>query len=151
MHETLLCMKALCTTSVALNRLTEIESELFPALLKMLFDEEKKGPSEFTTRGIIINLLFTQLSTAGSNEDAAARASRILSYLRDPTPPEEKQPLNFIANIYQSRPYRVWCKEVTNVSKEVFWIFLHHLNVIPIVKSDSTLSSDPPLDRKSVV
>lgn len=144
MHETLLCMKGLCTTSVALNRLTEIEGELFPALLKMLFDEEKKGPSEFTTRGIIINLLFTQLSTAGSNEDAAARASRILSYLRDPTPPEENQPLNFIANIYQSRPYRVWCKEVTNVSKEVFWIFLHHLNVIPIVKSD-TPSSNPPL------
>ena len=45
MHETLLCMKGLCTTSVALNRLTEIEGELFPALLKMLFDEEKKGPS----------------------------------------------------------------------------------------------------------
>lgn len=30
---------------------------LFPALLAMLFGEDKKGPSEFTTRGIIINLL----------------------------------------------------------------------------------------------
>lgn len=141
LHETLLCMKALCTTSVALKRLTDIESELFPALLKMLFDEEKKGPSEFTTRQIIINLLFTQLDTASSNNDATTRASRLLSYLRDPTPPEENQPLNFIANIYQSRPYRIWCKEVTNVAKEVFWIFLHHLNVIPIVKSDDTSSA----------
>lgn len=136
LHETLLCLKALCTTSAALKRLTEIESDLFPALLRMLFDEDKKGPSEFTTRGLIINLMFTQLSTAPSPEDAATRATRILSYLSDPSPPEENQPLSFIANIYQSRPYRVWCKEVTNVSKEVFWIFLHHLNVIRVVSSD---------------
>lgn len=142
LHETLLCLKALCTTSVALQRLTAIEGEIFPALLKMLFDEEKKGPSEYTTRSIIINLLFTQLSTASSAEDAALRAARILSYLRDPTPPEENQPLSFIANIYQSRPYRVWCKEISNVTKEVFWIFLHHLNVIPIVKSEKTSLED---------
>ncbi|KAI9373835.1 GTPase binding protein Rid1 [Aspergillus egyptiacus] len=134
LHETLLCLKALCTTSIALQRLTNVEGELFPALLGMLFDKERKGPSEFTTRGIIINLLFTQLSTAVSDEDAAARAGRILMYLRDP--PEENQPLSFIANIYQSRPYRVWCKEVTNVTKEVFWIFLHHLNVIPLAESE---------------
>ncbi|KAL4776368.1 armadillo-type protein [Aspergillus nidulans var. acristatus] len=139
LHETLLCLKALCTTSVALQRLTDIEAELFPALLGMLFDKEKKGPSEFTTRGIIINLIFTQLSTAASAEDGAARTTRILSYLRDP--PEENQPLSFIANIYQSRPYRVWCKEISNVTKEVFWIFLHHLNVIPVVQTDKSLGS----------
>ncbi|KAL4808417.1 armadillo-type protein [Aspergillus unguis] len=139
LHETLLCLKALCTTSVALQRLTDIEAELFPALLSMLFDKEKKGPSEFTTRGIIINLIFTQLSTAVSTDDAAARARRILTYLNDP--PEETQPLSFIANIYQSRPYRVWCKEISNVTKEVFWIFLHHLNVIPVVESDQTSGS----------
>ncbi|KAL3477153.1 armadillo-type protein [Aspergillus californicus] len=136
LHETLLCLKALCTTSIALQHLTNIEAELFPALLSMLFDKEKKGPSEFTTRGIIMNLIFTQLSTAVSAEDAAARTARILSYLRDP--PEENQTLSFIADIYQSRPYRVWCKEVTNVTKEVFWIFLHHLNVIPVVESDKS-------------
>ncbi|OJJ49049.1 hypothetical protein ASPZODRAFT_129428 [Penicilliopsis zonata CBS 506.65] len=136
LHETLLCLKGLCTTSVALKRLTTIESELFPALLKMLFDEEKKGPSEFTTRTIIMNLLFTQLSMAPTSAIAAERAIRILSYLRDPAPSEENQPPAFIANIYQCRPYRVWCKEVTNVTKEVFWIFLHHLNVIPIVKDE---------------
>jgi hypothetical protein len=124
---------------VALQRLTDIEAELFPALLGMLFDKEKKGPSEFTTRGIIINLIFTQLSTAASAEDGAARTTRILSYLRDP--PEENQPLSFIANIYQSRPYRVWCKEISNVTKEVFWIFLHHLNVIPVVQTDKSLGS----------
>ncbi|KAF7592449.1 hypothetical protein BBP40_000230 [Aspergillus hancockii] len=140
LHETLLCLKALCTTSVALQHLTAIEGEIFPSLLKMLFDEEKKGPSEYTTRSVIINLLFTQLSTASSAEDAVSRATRILSYLRDPTPPEENQPLSFIANIYQSRPYRIWCKEISNVTKEVFWIFLHHLNVIPVVKSENPTS-----------
>ncbi|KAL4930760.1 uncharacterized protein BDV17DRAFT_37749 [Aspergillus undulatus] len=134
LHETLLCLKALCTTSAALQRLTDFEAELFPTLLSMLFDKEKKGPSEFTTRGIIINLIFTQLSTAVSTDDAAARTARLLSYLKDP--PEENEPLSFIANIYQSRPYRVWCKEIVNVTKEVFWIFLHHLNVIPVVESD---------------
>ena len=102
----------------------------------MLFDEEKKGPSEFTTRGIIINLLFTQLAETTPTDGPAKRAQRILSYLRDPLPTEHDQPVSFIANIYQCRPYRVWCKEVTNVTKEVFWIFLHHLNVIPFPKAD---------------
>lgn len=115
----------------------------------MLFDEEKKGPSEFTTRGIIINLLFTQLSSP-SSEKPVDRAQRLLSYLKDPSPTENNQPLAFIANIYQSRPYRVWCREVTNVTKEVFWIFLHHLNVIPLPKAD--ISNDPfveaPVDRR---
>jgi hypothetical protein len=32
-------------------------------------------------------------------------------------------------------PYQVWCKEMTNVTKEVFWIFIHHLNVIPVPPS----------------
>jgi hypothetical protein len=121
---------------VALAHLAAIEDELFPALLHMLFDEEKKGPSEFTTRGIIANLLFTQLSTAPAGESATKCAKKILGYLKDPAPPADSQPLAFIANIYQSRPYRVWCKEVTNVTKEVFWIFLHHLNVIPLPKTE---------------
>lgn len=122
--------------------LTRIEGELFPALLKMLFDEEKKGPSEFTTRGIIINLLFTQLSAITPRDPPAKRAERILSYLRDPSPDHESQPVSFIAEIYQARPYRVWCKEVTNTTKEVFWIFLHHLNVIPLPKSDQLKPDD---------
>jgi hypothetical protein len=133
LHETLLCLKALCTTSLALQRLATVAKDLFPALLSMLFDEEKKGPSEFTTRGIILSLLFTYLSTS-SAEAMPARASEILGFLRDPCPEDQK--VAFIANIYQSRPYRVWSKEVTNVTKEVFWIFLHHLNVIPMARQE---------------
>ncbi|KAJ5205896.1 Diaphanous GTPase-binding [Penicillium cf. griseofulvum] len=148
LHEALLCLKALCTTSAALAHLSAIEDELFPALLHMLFDEEKKGPSEFTTRGIIANLLFTQLSTAPAGEPATKRAKQILSYLRDPAPPVDNQPLSFIANIYQSRPYRVWCKEITNVTKEVFWIFLHHLNVIPLPKSEDLFGEKTPVDTR---
>lgn len=29
------------------------------------------------------------------------------------------------------RPYKIWQKEISNVSKEVFWIFLHHVNIVP--------------------
>ena len=130
LHETLLCLKALCTTSSALSQLSVIQSTLFPILLGMIFDEEKKGPSEFTTRNIVISLLFTYLSNS-SSYDLATRARILLSYLRDPSKPEEAQPPGFIASMHHPRPYRVWCKEVVNVTKEVFWIFLHHLNVIP--------------------
>lgn len=112
--------------------LVSIQDVLFPTLLGMLFDKENKGPSEFTTRGIIITLLFFYLSAA-SIPERPIRAQKIMSYIRDPTPPEDQQPLSFIANIYQNRPYRDWCKEVSDVSKEVFWIFLHQANVVPIL------------------
>lgn len=57
LHEGLLCLKGLCTTERALAELDMVADELFPALLGMLFDEEKKGPAEYTTRTIIINIL----------------------------------------------------------------------------------------------
>lgn len=57
MHESLLCLKGLCTTEIAIAELDMVADELFPALLGMLFDEEKKGPAEYTTRTIIINIL----------------------------------------------------------------------------------------------
>ncbi|KAI9678788.1 MAG: hypothetical protein M1817_005846 [Caeruleum heppii] len=129
LHETLLCLKALCTTAVALQQLQMLESTLFPKLLGMLFDQERKGPSEFNTRGIIISLIFTHLSAANA-DNLAPRARTILSYLRDPCPATDNQPLGFITDMHQSRPYKVWCKEVSNVTKEVFWIFLHHTNII---------------------
>ena len=96
----------------------------------MLFDEEKKGPSEFTTRSILISLLFTYLSDSPPS-DFNHRAQTLLSYLRDPAPPEAARPPGFIASMHQPRPYRIWCKEMVNVTKEVFWIFLHHMNIIP--------------------
>ena len=96
----------------------------------MLFDKERKGPSEFTTRGIIISLLFTYLSTSPP-DCMEVRAQTILSYLRDPSKPEDAQPPGFITSIYQPRPYRTWCNETVSVTKEVFWIFLHHMNIVP--------------------
>ncbi len=57
LHEALLCLKGLCSTELAAQQLCRLEGSLFPALLAMLFDKEHKGPSEFNTRGIIINLL----------------------------------------------------------------------------------------------
>lgn len=40
------------------------------------------------------------------------------------------------------RPYKSWCQEVSNVTKEVFWIFLHHLNVVPQPKRPGSAGSD---------
>lgn len=133
LHETLLCLKALCTTSTALQKLSTIEKPLFTALLSMLFDPENKGPSEFTTRSIILHLLFAHLSSALKDPaQLPNRVRTILSYLSDPTPPAEKQPLPFILDMRQNRPYKVWCQEIVNVTKDVFWIFMHQLNVVPL-------------------
>jgi hypothetical protein len=105
----------------------------------MLFDEEKKGPSEFTTRNIVTSLLFTYLKSASLTE-RPHRAQVLLSYLRDPEPKEEERPVGFVLEMRRDRPYRVWCKEVVNVTKEVFWIFLHNLNVIALPSSSSSTS-----------
>ncbi|RYP35950.1 hypothetical protein DL767_003639 [Monosporascus sp. MG133] len=129
LHENLLCLKALCTTALALQYLHSIQATLFPALLHMLFDPEKKGPSEFTTRNIITSVLFTYIQSA-SPQERLARAKTVLGHLRDPEPKEEERPLGFVLEMRRDRPYRVWCKEVVSVTKEVFWIFLHHLNVV---------------------
>ncbi|KAL9115188.1 MAG: hypothetical protein Q9227_000982 [Pyrenula ochraceoflavens] len=144
LHESLLCLKALCTTTLALQRLVVIQDTIFPALLHMLFDEEKKGPSEFATRNIVMSLLFMHLSDTVQSPESTrvARAQKILSFLRDPAPEDDKQPLGFIQQMHSPRPYRVWCKEIVNVTKEVFWIFLHHLNVIPVATQDSASASE---------
>lgn len=129
LHEALLCLKALCTTALALSHLEKVQAELFPRLIHLIFDEEKKGPSEFSTRNVITSILFTYLQSAPL-EQREKRAETLLTYLRDPVPKEEERPLGFVLQMHQERPYRVWCKEVLNVTKEVFWIFLHTLNVI---------------------
>jgi hypothetical protein len=141
LHETLLCLKALSTTSLALQRLDQIQNEFFPALLQMLFDPEKKGPSEFTTRGVIVSLLFAHLSAVigSSPEETQKRAMTVLNFLKDPKPENDKQPLDFVSQMHTPRPYRIWCKEVVNVTKEVFWIFLHHMTVVPILEVDESV------------
>ncbi|KAF2200314.1 hypothetical protein GQ43DRAFT_418255 [Delitschia confertaspora ATCC 74209] len=131
LHEALRALKGLCTTDAALKRLCEIAPSLFPVLLAMLFDEEHKGPSEFTTRELIISLLFIHLSAAPENE-LASRAYALLEYLQDPIKEKESSTIPFILEMHERRPYKVWCKEITNVTKEVFWIFIHYLNVFPI-------------------
>lgn len=105
------------------------QSTLFPALLHLIFDPEKKGPSEFTTRGIITSVLFTYIQSAPP-EDRIVRARTVLGHLRDPKPKDDEAPVDFVLEMRRERPYRVWCKEAIGVTKEVFWIFLHHLNVV---------------------
>ncbi|KAK7991851.1 hypothetical protein PG996_013137 [Apiospora saccharicola] len=129
LHENLLCLKALCTTALALQYLHSKQSTLFPALLHLIFDPEKKGPSEFTTRGIITSVLFTYIQSAPP-EDRIVRVRTVLAHLRDPKPKDDEAPVDFVLEMRRDRPYRVWCKEAIGVTKEVFWIFLHHLNVV---------------------
>lgn len=131
LHEDLLCLKALCTTALALQYIHEIQGTLFPALIHMIFDPEKKGPSEFTTRNIITSVLLTYIQD-GNPKERVARAHTVLSYLRDPDPKDEERPVDFVLEMRRERPYRVWNKEVVCVTKEVFWIFLHNLNVIAL-------------------
>ncbi|KAL6882802.1 armadillo-type protein [Trichoderma longibrachiatum] len=131
LHENLLCLKALSTTAKAMEYLHLVQADLFPKLLHLLFDPEKKGPSEFTTRNIVTSVLFTYIESASSAE-RVIRARSVLRHLRDPEPEESARPLPFVLEMRQERPYRVWCKEVVNVTKEVFWIFLHHLNVVAL-------------------
>jgi hypothetical protein len=116
--------------------LHSIRADLFPKLLHMLFDPEKKGPSEFATRDIIISVLFTYIQS-GNLQERASRAQTVLSYLRDPEPKEDDRPVPFVLEMRRERPYRVWCKEVVSVTKEVFWIFLHHLNVVALPASQA--------------
>lgn len=133
LHEVLRCLKGLCTTDSALKQLTGLAPSLYPALLAMLFDEEHKGPSEFTTRELIVQIIFAHLATA-PEEEMHTRARELLKYLKDPAKEKESSTVPFILQMHQPRPFQVWCKEITNVTKEVFWIFIHHLNVVPIPK-----------------
>ncbi|KAF1930029.1 uncharacterized protein M421DRAFT_419059 [Didymella exigua CBS 183.55] len=140
LHELLRCLKGLCTTDSALKQLASISPTLYPALLGMLFDEEHKGPSEFTTRELIIQIIFAHIDQAPEPE-LSTRAAELLGYLRDPVKEKESSTVPFILQMHTSRPYQVWCKEMTNVTKEVFWIFIHHLQVIPIPPAPSEPTS----------
>lgn len=132
LNEALLCLKALCTTDLALQKLCGVEQKLFPALLSMLFDKEHRGPSEFTTRQIIITVLIAHLEAAARlPEVLPIRAKTILSYLKDQENVDKRNHLPFDVEIGPKRPYRFWNKEVSNVTKEIFWVWLHPLNVIP--------------------
>jgi hypothetical protein len=131
LHENLLCLKGLTTTAKAMQYLNTVQADLFPKLLHMLFDPERKGPSEFTTRNIITSILLTYIESA-SPAERGVRAKNVLAHLRDKEPEEDTRPLPFVLEMRQERPYRVWCKEVVSVTKEVFWIFLHNLNAVAL-------------------
>ncbi|KAK4893978.1 hypothetical protein LTR27_007784 [Elasticomyces elasticus] len=150
-HETLLCLKGVCTTELAMVELRKCADELFPALLGCLFDEEKKGPAEYATRGVVVNVLFNYLAsaTSGSAEALEERARRILGYLGEPQKAEEERPVGFVLEMRTPRPYRLWAREVTNVTREVFWIFLHHLNVVASPKRNNNDETDE--DRATVL
>jgi len=139
LHEALLCMKALTTTKLAMQRLESMEQSLFPALLKMLFDPERKGPAEFSTRALVISLMFAYLKPTLHEESSVheKRCRAVLALMKDESRETDKKPLDFVTQMHTSRPYRTWCKEVTNVTKEVFWIFLHHMNVVPVCQPET--------------
>lgn len=140
LNENLLCLKGLTTTAKAMEYLNAVQADLFPKLLHMLFDPERKGPSEFTTRNIITSVLLTYIESA-SPVERVIRAKNVLAHLRDKEPDEGERPLPFVMEMRQERPYRMWCREVVSVTKEVFWIFLHNLNVVALASDKAAQSS----------
>ncbi|CCE27197.1 uncharacterized protein CPUR_00669 [Claviceps purpurea 20.1] len=136
LHENLLCLKALATTAKAMEYLHSVQADLFPKLLHLLFDPEKKGPSEFTTRNIVPSVFLTYIESAAPAE-RVIRAKNVLGHLRDKPGKDDERPLPFVLEMRQERPYRVWCKEVVSVTKEVFWIFLHNMNVVSLASDKS--------------
>ncbi|ODA82340.1 hypothetical protein RJ55_00847 [Drechmeria coniospora] len=131
LHENLLCLKALSTTARAMEYLHSVQADLFGKLVHMLFDPDRKGPSEFTTRNIITSVLLAYVESAAPAE-RVIRARSVLGHLRDRQPKDDERPVPFVLEMRQERPYRMWCKEVVSVTKEVFWIFLHNLNVVAL-------------------
>jgi hypothetical protein len=119
----------------------------------MVFDPEHKGPSEFTTRQVITNILLAHLTAAVTIPELLHfRAQTILSYLADPSPPDEKKPIPFILDMRRSRPYKLWVQETSNVAKEIFWIFIHHLNIVPLPQTEESQkkagSAPPPTPKQ---
>ncbi|KAI5357063.1 Putative formin, GTPase-binding domain, armadillo-like helical [Septoria linicola] len=155
LHESLLCLKGLCTTERAMVELNKFADDLFPALIGMLFDEEKKGPAEYTTRTIIFNVLLTYLSSEmnKSSEELEARARKVLVYLGEPQKEEKERPVDFVLGMHTPRPYKSWSREISNVTREVFWIFLHQLNVVPLPKPSSSHSQNgvDEAERKKIL
>lgn len=47
----------------------------------------------------------------------------------------------------RKRPYQKWCKEIGNVIKEVFWIFIHHTNVITLPSDEAEMPEMSYLER----
>ena len=78
-------------------------------------------------------------STTGDRLEKRAR--QILSYLGEPTKEEVDRPVDFVLDMRVPRPYKLWCREASNVTKEVFWIFLHHLNIVPLPRPNSAKST----------
>jgi hypothetical protein len=63
LHEALLCLKGLCTTERAMAELEKVADGLFKALTGVMFDfEAKRGPAEYTTRSVVMNVLCTSSS-----------------------------------------------------------------------------------------
>jgi hypothetical protein len=102
-----------------------------------------------------MNIILAHLASATSLPDILPlRAQTILAYLADPAPPVEKAPIEFILEMRQSRPYKVWGTEILNVTKEVFWIFLHHLNVVsypdlPAAETAADTSNSKPTPKSA--
>ena len=64
LHEALLCLKGLCTTERAMAELDKVADRLFKALISVMFDfEAKRGPAEYTTRGVVISVMCKPLTT----------------------------------------------------------------------------------------
>ena len=105
--------------------------------------------AQYTDTFVTVNFLAS--ATGSFPEHLEKRARRILTYLGEPSKPEEARPVDFVLDMRAPRPYKLWCREVSNVTKEVFWIFLHHLNVVPLPNKDDRIADEFTSPTDSVI
>ncbi|EPS40780.1 hypothetical protein H072_5309 [Dactylellina haptotyla CBS 200.50] len=130
LREVFLCMKAAYTAPMADSRFDAIHVELFPLILSMMFDEErKKTPYEYETREAAVGLMFTYLQQAPLDQQAT-RARSVMKILENPPPQNSK--LDWVEAITQPRPFTRWSGEVARLTYETGWVWYHPGNRIMV-------------------
>ncbi|KAK6344161.1 hypothetical protein TWF696_007803 [Orbilia brochopaga] len=132
LKEVFLCLKAAYTAPMADARFDAMHEELFPLVLSMMFDDErKKTPHEYETREAAIGLLFTYLVQAPLDQQAA-RARIVMKHLENPPVAKSQLGPAWVEALKQPRPFTRWSSEVARLTYETGWVWYHPGNRIAL-------------------
>ncbi|KAF3922627.1 hypothetical protein ABW21_db0200355 [Orbilia brochopaga] len=132
LKEVFLCLKAAYTAPMADAHFDAMHEELFPLILSMMFDDErKKTPHEYETREAAIGILFTYLVQAPLDQQAA-RARIVMSHLENPPVAKSQLGPAWVEALKQPRPFTRWSSEVARLTYETGWVWYHPGNRIAL-------------------
>ncbi|KAJ6259806.1 hypothetical protein Dda_5447 [Drechslerella dactyloides] len=132
LKEVFLCLKAAYTAPMADVRFDAMHRDLFPLILSIMFDEErKKTPHEYETREAAIGILFTYLAQAPLDKQVE-RARSVASILGGPEVTRTNLGPTWIASVSPPRPYTRWSGEVARLTYETGWVWYHPSNRIAL-------------------